>query len=261
MKIYPLSDIHLELTNKDWKLPDPLPQFDVMVVAGDLCPHMDRGVEWLVQNVPDTEIVYIAGNHEFYDTDIDATVRKAKTRASGTRVHVLSDDAVTLLGTTFIGSTLWTDFGLLSKPEYAAAVAGEMMNDYRKIRVDGHARRLRPSDTLARHVRSRAFIRDELAKPSDGSRRVVVTHHGIHRQAVRPGMRGDLLSAAYASAMDEYVAGCGADIWIYGHTHISDDRMIGSTRVVSNGKGYGPLGAARHTHDNASFDPHLVIEI
>ena len=41
-----LSDLHLELT-RGWDLPsgDARPRFDVLVVAGDLIPRMERGVE------------------------------------------------------------------------------------------------------------------------------------------------------------------------------------------------------------------------
>jgi hypothetical protein len=52
-----------------------------------------------------------------------------------------------------------------------------------------------------------------------------------------------------------------AELWIYGHTHESEDIVIGSTRVVSNAKGYGPwLPKYRHW-DNPNFAPNLVIEI
>ena len=49
--------------------------------------------------------------------------------------------------------------------------------------------------------------------------------------------------------------------WIYGHTHESEDIVIGATRVVSNAKGYGPWLPQQRAWDNQSFDPNLVIEI
>jgi hypothetical protein len=52
-----------------------------------------------------------------------------------------------------------------------------------------------------------------------------------------------------------------ADLWIYGHTHESEDVTIGLTRIVSNAKGYGPWPGQQRTWDNASFDPNFVIEI
>jgi predicted phosphodiesterase len=258
MRILPLSDLHLELTSTDWDLPE-LPEFDVLVMAGDLCPGMAAGVEWLAERIGDRHAVYSAGNHEFYGhRDVDVTIAEARSAAAGTNVHVLADTSVDLLGTTFIGATLWTDFALLGHPDHAMAVASEFMNDYRQIFDGGHL--LRPSDTLARHMASREFIADELTRTNDGRRRVVVTHHGIHADAVRPGMRGRPISSAYSSAMEDFVRYSNSDLWIYGHVHKSDDRMIGRTRVVSNPKGYGP-SKSRPRHDNESFDPTLIIEI
>jgi hypothetical protein len=52
-----------------------------------------------------------------------------------------------------------------------------------------------------------------------------------------------------------------ADLWIYGHTHESEDTVIGATRVVSNAKGYGPWAPQQRAWDNPRFDPNFVIEI
>ncbi|MDB5501102.1 MAG: metallophosphoesterase [Tardiphaga sp.] len=259
MRILPLSDLHLELTSAGWDLPD-LPPFDVMVMAGDLIPDMTAGVEWLAERVGDSHAVFIAGNHEHYGCrNLDENVEYARAAAKGTRVHVLSDERVDLLGCTFIGSTLWTDFNLLGNQDAAMTVAGDYMSDYRQIVTEG--RLLQPSDTLERHLASRRFIADEAASAKREGRKVVVTtHHGVHQAAVRPGMRGKMISAAYSNAMDAFVSECGADLWVYGHTHISDDRMLGRTRVINNGKGYGP-SKTRARHDNESFDPILIIEI
>ena len=66
MRLWILSDLHLELT-RGWDLPSGAarPDFDVLVIAGDLIPNMERGVAWLAERVTDRPVVYIAGNHEF----------------------------------------------------------------------------------------------------------------------------------------------------------------------------------------------------
>ncbi|WPO42871.1 metallophosphoesterase [Tardiphaga sp. 42S5] len=50
MRIWILSDLHLEST-RGWDLPpaDARPQFDVLVVAGDLITRMERGVNGTVE--------------------------------------------------------------------------------------------------------------------------------------------------------------------------------------------------------------------
>ena len=262
MKIWVLSDIHVELT-QGWDLPRPgeRPNFDVLVVAGDLIPKMERGVAWLCKRITDRPVIYIPGNHEFYGTDIDRTVAKARIAAEGTNIHVMQNDTVDIAGVRFIAATLWTDFDLFGNAPIAMNAALHAMNDYKRIRKKNHEYRLLPRDTLARHMESRVFIASELAKPFAGSR-VVVSHHGPHRDALRPGYETDIISAAYTSALEGLMVSASPDLWIYGHVHISDDRMIDRTRVVSNSKGYGPyrpMGLGNW--DNPMFDPLLVIEV
>ena len=263
MKIWVLSDIHLELT-AGWDLPGPgeRPDFDVLVMAGDLIPGMERGVNWLRERVTDRPVIYIPGNHEAYGRDVDRTVEKAKEAAVGSNVLVMQNEATVIAGVQFICATMWTDFALFGAQQEAMDVAQFEMNDFKRIRTAHHSRRLLAFDTLRRHRTSRKFIERELAMPFAGAARVVVTHHGPHRDARRPGYEWDFISAAYTSDLEELIMVGRPDAWLYGHVHISDDRMIGDTRVVSNSKGYGPYPSmGLRTWDNPKFDPHFVIEV
>jgi len=217
----------MELT-RGWDLPaaSERPDFDVLVVAGDLITKMERGVAWLLARVANCPVIYVAGNHEFYGCDIDRTVEKARALAAGTNVHVLQNNSILIDGVTFIGATFWTDFDLFGDPDYAMMVAAETMNDYRKIRLRNYQYRLRPQHTLARHRESRDFIASELRKPKT-TRRVVVTHMGPHPDAVRRGFERDIASAAYTSDCSDLMA-MGVDAWIYGHTHEHEARKIGA---------------------------------
>src|SRR5258708_5300675 len=84
--LWEVSDLHLELT-RGWDLPSAgaRPKFDVMVVAGDLIPRMERGVAWLRERVPDRPVIYVPGNHEGYGGDVDRTVEKAKPAPEGSK--------------------------------------------------------------------------------------------------------------------------------------------------------------------------------
>jgi predicted phosphodiesterase len=276
VRLWVFSDVHLELT-RGWALPSGpcRPEFDALVVAGDLIPRMERGVKWLTERVTDKPVIYVAGNHEAYGVDIDRTLEKAMEAAEGTNVFVLQDRAVALGDTIFAGCTLWTDFALNGDPRRGMAVAGERMNDYRKIRTNRYAERFLPRHALRRHLASRAFIEGELRKPRGGGKRlVVVTHHAPVPEISDPadGSGGDAsLDPAFRSDLTALMSpqlpadGLGAlhpaDAWIYGHTHESFDRTIGGTRVVSNAKGYGPWPPREPTWENPRFDPSLVIKI
>jgi 3',5'-cyclic AMP phosphodiesterase CpdA len=84
MKLWIGSDFHIQGT-RGWDLPAPKarPDFDVMVVAGDLITRMERGVKWLLERVADRPVIYIAGNHEFFGTDLDRTVDKPASPQQG----------------------------------------------------------------------------------------------------------------------------------------------------------------------------------
>ncbi len=259
MRLWIMSDLHLD-TAHQWELPakEMRPTFDVMIVAGDVIPGMDRGVRWLAHQVTDHPVIYVAGNHEFYGEDVDLTVAKARLAAGGTNIHVLQNDAITINGVTFIGVTLWTDFNLFGNRDEAMRIAADIMNDYSKIRKDRYSRRLSPKDTLLRHIDARSFIQRQLREGSS-ERSVVITHHGPLTCCSRRGYEHDLLSAAYTSHLVDVVE--DADLWVYGHTHESRDFMQGRTRVVSNAKGYGPRLVERPLYENRTFDPYFVVEI
>ena len=272
-----LSDLHLELT-RGWDLPsgDARPRFHILVVAGDLVPRMERGVKWLRERVPDRPVIYVAGNHEGYGCDIDRTLEKAKEAAAGTSIHVLQDKSVQIGEITFAGATLWTDFNLFGDQWRAMRVAGDRMNDFRKIRTARYAGRFRPQHALARHIQSRAFLETEMRKPRGGPL-VVVTHHApnpggsFRRYQSERWSDEEILTAAYRSDLTSLMWPAPiegernplrpADLWIYGHTHESEDVTIGHTRVVSNAKGYGPWAPQHLAWDNSHFDPNFVIEI
>jgi predicted MPP superfamily phosphohydrolase len=160
MRVWLLSDLHLEMS-PHWQLPPRRPRCDVLVVAGDLITRAERGVEWLLENVPDKPVVYVLGNHEAYGEDIDRTLEKARRLALRTNIHVLENDFVAIDGVEFVGATLWTDFALFGPERTAACMeaARNGMNDFRRIRKDSYARRFMPQDALARHLATIAFLR------------------------------------------------------------------------------------------------------
>jgi hypothetical protein len=262
MKLWILSDPHCELTS-DWDLPDTQeqPDFDVLIVAGDLVPGMEKGVRWLAERVKDKPVVYIAGNHEAYGNDLEATWNKAKEAVRGTNILVMEDETIVVDGVRIVAGTLWTDFELFGDAVAAMHAARTRMNDYRRIVTDDHSRRLDPSDTLIRHRATVNYIGGELARAHDGPT-VVVTHHAPYRGAVRPGREQDILSAAYVSDLGELICATSPICGCTATPTRSDDTRIGRTRIVSNAKGYGPHPALRRaTWENPSFDPNFTVDV
>jgi len=274
MRIWPMSDLHVEAT-RGWDLP-PLkgrPDFDVMIVAGDLTSRAERGVRWLLERVPDRPVIYCMGNHEPYGQDIDIDLAKARTAAAGTNIHVLQNETLRVGNVIFAVTTLWTDFALHGDPHGAMALAGERMNDHKKIRINHYQQRFLPHHALTRHFKSIVFLKEEMRKQRGKDRLVVVTHHSPVRQALEASRPESdrALDPAYSSDLTRLMVpapdeGRGAltpaDLWVFGHTHSSFDGVIGQTRVLSNAKGYGPwMPNGERTWDNPNFNPNLIIEI
>jgi Icc-related predicted phosphoesterase len=257
MKLWITSDLHVDVA-PGLALPDPRPEHDVVVIAGDILEDMHKGVHWIASSgLNDKPVIYVAGNHEFYRQAIDKNRVKALNEADKHRnIHILQDSYIDVDGVRFIGSTLWTDYCLYGDAfawqSYTAAQAG--MNDHRLIRVakNGFAK-FRTKDAYNEHVASRRFIEAALSQPFDGAR-VVVTHHAPSAKSIDlERFAGDVLNGAYASNLDHLVD--KADLWIHGHIHKVSDYRIGDGRVICNPRGYEGLG------ELSGYDPSLTIDV
>ncbi len=128
--------------------------------------------------------------------------------------------------------------------------AFERMSDHRWIRRgDGM---FLPSHARDTHQASLAWLRGELSRPFDGTT-IVVTHHAPSGKSGDP-RHDDSLSPAFASALETVVREHQPPLWIHGHTHHNIDYTIGSTRILSNQRGYP-------NQPCNGFDPSLVVEL
>lgn len=259
MKAWIMSDLHVDVCPRSHPMVfKSRPDHDLVIIAGDIREHMEKGVRWIAdQGLNDKPVIYIAGNHEFYRNTVDRGLEKAREEAARHRnIHVLQDQYLDLGGVRFICATLWTDYMLFGLAHHWQAynAAADIMNDHRLIRVarDGF-RRWRTKDAAAAHAVSREFIEWTLAEPFDGPR-VVVTHHAPSFKSVQDEYKKNILAAAYASNLEHLVD--RADLWIHGHIHpASADYRIGNGRVISNPRGYAYEGQDR------MFDPRYTVDL
>lgn len=258
MKLWLLSDLHVDIAADAWPFvfPDPRPDHDVVIIAGDIRADMVKGLRWIANSGFTKPVIYVAGNHEFYGRKIDTEIAKAKDEAARhSNIHVLENDTVDIGGVRFIGATLWTDYRLMGghNQRNAMAWANGAMNDHRFIRVAAKEYgRFRPHDALKLHEQSVEYIRVQLCDIPFTGPKVVITHHAPSIRSIDPRFVGDLLNAAYASHLDDLID--RASVWIHGHLHHNVNYTRGDGRVVTNQRGYNN-GA-----DNG-FDPSFVIDI
>jgi Icc-related predicted phosphoesterase len=266
MKILILSDLHLEFdrfspVHKGERIDEGV---DVVVLAGDIAEGL-QGIRWARETFATKEIVYVAGNHEYYDRHFEHLQAEMRDVANRMGVYFLDQDSVGLFGVRFLGATLWTDFSVFGESKKPAAMFDAMryMNDYKCIQTScappGHevagSRRLHPRDTVRLHEQAVAWLGRELDQ-ADAGKTVVVTHHAPHRHSVHGRYANDILTAAYVSDLGRLMG--RSNLWIHGHMHDGCDYVVNGTRVVCNPRGYARWDVSV---ENARFNPGGTLEI
>lgn len=112
-----------------------------------------------------------------------------------------------------------------------------------------------PDDAIALCNESVGWFESKLATVEDIAKTVVITHHLPSIQSVSERYSNDILSACFASHLDELLG--YSKLWIHGHTHDSFDYMANGTRVICNPRGYIPKGV----QENLEFNPSFLVEI
>jgi len=263
MRLLINSDLHLEFG--PFEFPGELPPFDVAVFAGDIDQPITAAIEWLARErdtgaLQGRPVIYVAGNHEFYNHEMLGSITDGQRMAEEVGIHFLHRRAIIVDEVRFIGCTLWTDYRFYGKPKQSMIHAGHTMNDHRLIRyreTPDHVARFMPWHAASEHRLDLAFLRSELAQPHDGPT-VVVTHHAPHPGSVLPQHRGSSLTPAFASDLSGLIETFQPSLWVHGHDHGSHDYSVGNTRIFANQAGY-PHGSSRR--ENPGFRADCVIEI
>lgn len=239
MTIQYLSDLHLELKdNRDFLSHLPLKAVgDVLVVAGDSFYLEDKEQSksffwrWASDNFE--QVLLIPGNHEYYGGyDIRANGDSWEWKFMS-NVGYYNNKVVTIGDTDFILSTLWSYIS--SQNLQAISI---FLTDFHRATYNG--RKFTPNDYDNEYYNSISFIKDAVAR-SKAKHRVVVTHHCPTRLCTPRKLqviRGGSLQEAFTVDLTDYIAEAPIDYWIYGHSHVNYEAMIGGTIVTSNQLGY-----------------------
>ncbi|WP_206951664.1 metallophosphoesterase [Trinickia acidisoli] len=278
MKIRVLSDLHLECDE-----PEAIAHADadLVILAGDIHNHAE-GIRWAAETFSqDVPIIYVPGNHEYYDGEFGALeVAMRDAAASVDNIHYLNNETLVDPERRWrvLGTTLWTDFELFGTSEEAVAAsiaaAAKVMLDFRgpiqvtwpssataagtvAAVVDENPRLFTPADTLALHRHAREWLARELAKPFAG-KTIVVTHHAPHRASLADRFANDLASAGFISDLTDLV-GPPIALWVHGHTHTPFDYVANGTRVVCNPRGY--VDRRRNRLENPHFAWDKIVDL
>lgn len=257
MRVGIVSDIHSEFhqENPGWipKLPG---NCDVIMIAGDIStgPDVIASLKRISKAHPDTQIIWVAGNHDFYHTNIEEQYSAFRTACQKLdRIHFLENEHIKIGRYFFFGCTLWTNFTGPDQAYEALAKdhAQHFINDFKSIKKGD--RLLDPNDIADLHDYSKNWLRENLKKyPNDQT--IVLTH--FPPSVLLKHRKYEVTPATYYfnANCDELINEFEPGLWVFGHTHDTQELVIGKTKLISNQHGYPFEG------EMSSYKP-LVIEL
>lgn len=244
MYILQLTDLHLEWNTKltDYSTVINQQVADVVVITGDLHANT-RGIDFIKHLISlGYQVVYILGNHEFYNYEINEIIERWRVLAAVTPgLYFLEEDSVVIDNVEFFGSCLWTEMGT-SEP-------GEMIHWDLKQRIKRNddftcTKNWTPQKMADRFHRVWPKMRDMILA-SESENKVMLSHFLPSWESIHPAYFGNPANPFFASALDEFIKISKLRYWFHGHAHTSFDYRIGedddACRIICHPYGYHDL--------------------
>ncbi len=258
MNIALYSDCHSEMRRDIPWFPDLSGDADCIVLAGDIgVGH--QAIAWVSELsalYPALDIIYVAGNHEYYQTimaeQIEAYRGAFKDKP---RIHFLENDSVVIQGIRFLGCTLWSDFKALGKERSQLhRPATRYLADFQLIKMSAQ-HLITLEEMAALQGQSVLWLMAALSNRFEGDT-VVVTHFPPVKELLH-GLIGDNELAPYfLNDLEALLEASSPKLWCYGHNHWNDDREYADTRIVSN-----QLGYPNEDPIQIGYRPDLIISV
>lgn len=251
MRLHVMSDLHFEHRSKEaidiffetLRAKVSLDKPEVLVLAGDITNfskgYKDRAVSQLKELARIyPAVVYITGNHEYYDTSFDKVNAILDEMRLIPNIHILDcDTTATVAGQVFRGDTMWFDY----PPHH---LNPDSFSDFRLI--EGLATKV--------YKRNEAFVKDVIPniQPSD----IVVTHHMPFEGSISERFKGSMYNYFFKFECSAMMSDANSPkLWIHGHTHDPQDyKTLNGTRVYCN-----PLAYPNEGSNDDFWDRILVV--
>lgn len=237
MRVQYASDLHLEFgENSRWLKEHPLiPSADILVLAGDIGYLGDDNYIshpfWNRVSEDFNQVIVVPGNHELYKFFDISELRNGWQLEIRHNVRVCYNSVIALNEETdLIASTLWAHI-----PPSEEYLTERCVSDFKRIR-NGEFR-LSAQRFNEEHEVCRNFI-EKAVSESNAERIVVATHHVPSFALMAEEFKNSSINGAFTVELAGMIAESRINCWIYGHSHRNIDKMIGSTRCVSNQLGY-----------------------
>ncbi len=249
MKIQYCSDLHIELElNREYLINNPLKvSGEILILAGDIIPlHNDTFNNTFFNYISDNykQVFWVPGNHEFYHKDL-AEFSHSYNLKSRSNVNLVNNISVEYNDIQFVFSTLWSKISAENEKNIEQKVS-----DFDCI--INKNRNFRAADMNELHQKSLEFIKDSLQHRK--KKTVVVTHYLPSNQCNSQVHKYSPINEAFCVELTDYIEECGANFWIYGHSHFNQKPLfIGKTILLTNQLGYLQWNEHGTFKDNAYF--------
>jgi len=258
MDINLISDIHLNFADLT------LPGGDVLILAGDAMEagHLrkadndkkntflaDRYRRFINEElIKYRKVIMIAGNHEHYGNQYEDTIPRLK-KEMPDNVHYLEAESIQIDDVHFFAGTFWTDMD--KKNPIAMSAIKQFMSDFSVIK-HGHSivvesnyggkyytNKFSPAFVADVFKETVGLLKDFLDEHAN-DKVVVVSHHAPSPLSINEKYKDEgVINYGYMSDLTEFILDHPQiKYWVHGHMHDPVDYMIGTTRVLSNPRGY-----------------------
>jgi len=197
-------------------------------------------------------IFYVLGNHEYYNNQripmFDMKDKICHICSQFPNIHILDNNTYELDNITILGATLWSQ-ALMTESVYC--------NDYRMIWSSQLQSQTSSSPTLQTssplsiletnnitveqtntlHTEAVLWLKDNISKSSRPC--LVITHHAplVNKPGYYLSHPRYTKTSCFQTDLSHLLCN-KVKIWVYGHTHYSNDFNFLTTRVCSNQVGY-----------------------
>ena len=236
MKAILMSDIHLEFKQgAENKISSPSDDVELIILAGDIGCNGNDTVEWIDGFAQGREVIYVLGNHEYYNNMFPDEIESVKKAAADyPNIHVLENETFIYKETVFLGCTLWSDFNLFGTRELSE-IQCKPLADFSHIKTEKGL--IEAKDIRKTHKQSLQWLISELEKYQD-KKVVVVTHHLPVHEAVSECYYWNPMSPGFASDLSVVLTAYKPKYWLCGHTHDLVDVTYENTRILACPMGY-----------------------
>ncbi len=255
MKLHLISDLHLEfhpninnLSDLSLKVPSLFEGINnpnkgqtrdiILILAGDIGYPTEKNYWNFIEDCASKykHVIYICGNHEYYDDQIDIvndTIKfnNEKLRKIYPNLWFLNKEKVIIDDVTFLGTTLWTNI-----PENKEKIVERQINDYKKIYI-GDDSPFNAKDCTRLHHEDLKWIKDSITDNT-----IIITHHlpSKHLSHKKYAFYTDI-NCAFWTDIDDNLFSKKILMWLCGHTH-SNEICKGRYKNSNDYQSYGISG-------------------